>query len=382
MIAYLDNSATTKPSSAAIDKMNAALVHGYFNPSSMYAPAMNVEKELNAARQDVLAAINAPRNWNVFFTSGGTESNNLALMGAISRKYGSRHILTSPAEHPSVLESCEELERMGHKLTLVRHMKDGSLDYDSLEMALKDQPDLVSLMQVNNETGALLDVPKASGMIRSLAPSALIHVDGVQGFMRVPIEPKLIDMYTLSAHKIHGPKGVGALICRPEVKLAPRQIGGGQQGGIRSGTENTPGIMGLQGAICYMNSLGNVAEALMEKKLRFYNALAGGIDGLVVNGHEPELGAPHIINLSFPGVRGEVMLHSLEAHSIYCSTGSACSSKKRKLSGVLQSMHVPAQLAESAVRFSFCPDTTDAEIDYAALKITECYDILKKFRRR
>lgn len=382
MIAYLDNSATTKPCELAIERMNHSMREKYFNPSSLYAPAVDVEKELNRARLRIRSLLNAPDGTDVLFTSGGTEANNLALIGAVSMMRGPQHVITSAVEHPSVLAACDVLQEMGHKVTVIGVGGDGCLDWDALERAVCESPALVSLMQVNNETGAVLDVKRLSALIREKAPGALIHVDGVQGFLRVPFDMRLVDMYTLSGHKIHGPKGVGALAVRKGVKIKPRQFGGGQQGGLRSGTENVPGIAGLLGAIEYMASFDELDGMLMRKKLRFLSGVLEKAEGALANGPTPHEGAPHIVNLSFPGVRGEVLLHALEGCKVYCSTGSACSSKKKKVSAVLLAMGVPIDRAEAALRFSFSVDTEDDAIDGAIEVIGEQYAQMKRFRRR
>lgn len=383
MIAYLDNSATTKPCALAVERMNRTMTEGYFNPSSLYAPAIQVERELRATRELICATLSVSLSaYDVIFTSGGTEANNLALLGAVSAMHGRQTVISSGAEHPSVLAALEALGGMGHNVELLPLSASGDIDWDTLRRALEQKPALVSLMQVNNETGATLDVPRLSALVRGASPNSLIHVDGVQGYLRLPVDARMIDLYTLSAHKIHGPKGAGALVVRKGVRLLPRQLGGGQQGAVRSGTENTPGIAGLAGAIEHMGAIDELSDRLMRAKLRFFEGVKDRVEGLLVNGPAPEDGAPHIINLNFPGVRGEVLLHALEAGGVYCSTGSACSSKKRKLSAVLLAMGIGQDRAESALRFSFCPDTTDEQIDYAVQVIGDQYAQLKRFRRR
>ena len=265
-----------------------------------------------------------------------------------------------------------------HVVLLSGHYE--GIDERALEEIVDAGAALVSCMQVNNETGAMLDVEKLHAAVRG---RALIHVDGVQGFLRVPVELKHVDMYTLSSHKIHGPKGVGALVVRKNIRLGARQIGGGQENGLRSGTENTPGIAGMMAAIEAMLEAGtDVQRGLMEKKLHMLEKFRAAVPELLVNGPEPELAAPHILNLSFPGVRGEVMLHALESDRVYASTGSACSSKKLKISSVLSAMGINNARAEAALRFSICPHTTFEEIDYAAECLGKHYNLLKKYARR
>lgn len=381
MIAYLDNSATTKPAEEVIAAMAQCMREGYFNPSSLYEPAMRSEKALNACREVILKAVNRS-DAKVIFTSGGTESNNLAILGSVAAMHGKQRVAVGPTEHPSVLEAFAALEKMGHEVVILNVDESGALDYDHLAEALQGGVSLISCMQVNNETGAILDVKRLHDMVRSACPKALIHIDGVQGFLRVPFDMKLADMYTLSAHKIHGPKGCGALVCGKNVRLIARNIGGGQENSVRSGTENTPGIAGLKAAIELMQADRDMTVRLMENKLYLLEKFREAIPEILVNGPAPEEGAPHIINLSFPGVRGEVMLHALEEQEIYASTGSACSSKKRKVSAVLLAMGVNADRAEAALRFSLSPYTTKEEIDHAAKTAGALYSVLRRFKRR
>lgn len=377
--AYLDNSATTRPCNAAVEAMVGCMREGFYNPSSVYRPAVDAFRALRDARQRILQSVRAA-DCDLYFTSGGTESNNLAILGSVSRMRGKQIVAVSAVEHPSVREAFDALKDQGHDVRVIGVHQDGTLDWSMLESALADGASLVSCMQVNNETGALLDVER---LHRTVAGRALVHIDGVQGYLRVPFDMKYADMYTLSGHKIHGPKGVGALIVRHGVRLNPRQIGGGQESGMRSGTENTPGIAGFNAAVGEMLNMGSDMPAqLMEKKMRLVKAFQAAVPEMMINGPAPQEAAPHIVNISFPHVRGEVMLHALESVGIYASTGSACSSKKLKVSHVLLNMGIAPERAEWALRFSLSPHTAEDEIDYAASKIGEIYDQLKRFRRR
>lgn len=379
MQAYLDNSATTRPCPEAVEAMMNCLTTDFYNPSAVYKPAVEAFQQLRNCRELILKTLHAGEH-NLTFTSGGTESNNLAILGSVAKMRGKQIVAVSSVEHPSVRESFEELARLGHEVRTIGVNQQGELDWDALAKALDDGASLVSCMQVNNETGALLDVEKLHALVNG---RALIHVDGVQGFLRVPIELKYVDLYSLSSHKIHGPKGEGALVWRKNVRLAPRQIGGGQENGLRSGTENTPGIAGLGAAVQAMLNLGgDMSQKLMEKKIHLIEAFRTAVPELLINGPEPEKAAPHIVNLSFPGVRGEVMLHALEGMGVYASTGSACSSKKLKVSGVLTNMGIAPSRAEWALRFSLSPHTTIEEIDYAAQCLGTLYAQLKKYARR
>jgi len=352
---------------------------GYYNPSSVYKPAVEAFQQLRACRELILKALHAGDH-NLVFTSGGTEANNLAIIGTVEKMRGKQILAVSAVEHPSVRESFAHLQAQGHELRVIGVDQSGQLDWAALEKALDDGASFVSCMQVNNETGALLDVERLHSLVNG---RAIIHVDGVQGFLRVPVDLKYCDLYTLSSHKIHGPKGEGALVFRKNLRFAPRQIGGGQEGGLRSGTENTPGIAGLKAAVEEMLTMGpRMYTQLMEKKRHLLEAFREAVPELLVNGPEPESAAPHIINLSFPGVRGEVMLHALEGMGVYASTGSACSSKKLKVSGVLTSMGIAPSRAEWALRFSLSPHTTEEEIDYAAQCLGTLYAQLKKYARR
>lgn len=378
-MAYLDNSATTQPCRAAVEAMVRCMTEGFYNPSSVYRPAVDAFRAVRECRETLLKAVHGD-GCDLYFTSGGTESNNLAILGAAAKMRGPRICAVSAVEHPSVREPFERLRAEGWDVRVIGVGEDGALRWDELERALDDGAALVSCMQVNNETGALLD---AERLRRTVNGRALIHVDGVQGFLRVPFDMKNADLYTLSGHKIHGPKGIGALVVRRGVRLEPRQIGGGQESGMRSGTENTPGIAGLHAAakelIAVQSTLGG---ELMQKKLHLIGKFREAVPEMLVNGPEPEHAAPHIVNLSFPGVRGEVMLHALESEGVYASTGSACSSKKLKVSGVLTAMGVAPACAEWALRFSLSPHTTMEEIDDAAQKLGAIYASLKRFQRR
>ena len=378
-MAYLDNSATTQPCSAAIEAMVQCMSEGFYNPSSVYKPAVDVFRAVRDCRETLLKAIHAD-GCELFFTSGGTEANNLAILGAVGRMRGKQVVAVSAVEHPSVRAAFDNLAADGHNVRVIGVDEKGELLWNELEKALEDGASLVSCMQVNNETGAVLDVRRLHQIVNK---RALIHIDGVQGFLRVPFEMKYADMYTLSGHKIHAPKGIGALVVRKGIRIAPRQIGGGQESGIRSGTENTPGIAGLHAAAKELIAVqSTVGDELMKKKLHLVEKFRAAVPELLINGPGPEEGAPHIVNMSFPGVRGEVMLHALESEGVYASTGSACSSKKMKVSGVLVAMGIRPERAEWALRFSLSPHTTYEEIDYAASKLGVLYDTLKRFKRR
>ena len=376
MIAYLDNSATTRPDDRVVDKMAQCMREGYFNPSSVYLPAVNAFREVRACREELLQAVHGA-GCRLIFTSGGTEANNLAILGAGGRIRGLKIAAVSAVEHPSVRACFDELTRQGVEVRVIGVNGKGELDFSALEKALEDGAGLVSVMQVNNETGAINDIPRIHALTRG---RALLHVDGVQGFLRTPFSMKDAELYTFSGHKIHGPKGIGALVCRENILIHPRNVGGGQENGLRSGTENTPGIAGLREAARLMKEY-DMGE-LMQKKLHLIEVFGAQVENMRINGPDPAAAAPHIVNLGFPGVRGEVMLHALEACGVYASTGSACSSKKLKVSSVLTAMGISPAEAEWALRFSLSPKTTFEEIDYAAEKLGACYAQLRRFQRR
>lgn len=382
-IAYLDNSATSKPTERVVRAVAEAMESAYFNPSALYKPALECEKQLREARSEILRALGVSSG-QVIFTSGGTEANNLAILGSISAMRDKRHVITTAQEHPSVLAAFEALEALGHRVTILPVDREGQVDFKRFSDVLNAEeiPALVSIMQVNNETGAMPQLEALLGMLKRRAPDALVHVDGVQGFLRAKLDMKLIDLYTLSAHKIHGLKGTGALYIRPGVRVLPRQLGGGQEQDLRSGTENTPGILSLNEVIREFREMGDISALLHAKKLLLHRLILEKVPDAQVNGPAPECGAPHILNMSFPDVRAEVFLHALEERGVYVSTGAACSSRKRKASPVLLAMRVPPALAQSALRFSLSPFTSDDEIAYAAECVGELYQKLRLVIRR
>lgn len=381
---YLDNSATTKPCEAALLAMRGALETDWFNPSAAYGPAVRAEKKMTQARRALLEAAGA-QSAELTFTGSGSEADSLAIVGSAERFHGARRVLIFGGEHPAVLNTREQLERLGHTVETFPARRDGVADLEKLAAALDENVGLVSCMQVNNETGAVQPVGEIARLIREKCPGALFHVDGVQGFLRVPLafDQSGIDLYTCSGHKIHGPKGIGALIARKGVRLNPRIEGGGQEKGLRSGTENTAGIAGFAAAAQWLAAQPKRFETLRAEKLRLYARLRAEIPELRVNGPDPESGvaAPHILNLSL-GVRGEVMLHALEAEGVYVGNGSACSTHKREMSAAFRAMNAGRQAAETAVRFSLGMMNTIEEMDAAADAVIRCYKTYAAFQRR
>ncbi|MBP3655306.1 MAG: cysteine desulfurase [Clostridia bacterium] len=382
---YFDNSATTRPFDSVIDGMSASMRDGFYNASAAYRPAMDIEKQIHACRQAIIAQTGAKREDEVIFTAGGTESDNLAILGAAAAIRRAGVFLVSSIEHPAVAETMRRVEKMGHEVRIMPINARGVIDLEACERLMDEDTAFISCMQVSNETGAIQPVAELSAMARAKNRSVLVHVDGVQGFMRVPMNMSRmgVDLYALSGHKIHGPKGVGALVVRKGVRLIPQTTGGGQEKGIRSGTYNSPAIIGLHKAIEEMAARQADVEAMRALKLRLYERVSR-LDGVKVNGPEPAAAdsAPHILSLSFDGVRGEVMRNALEGEGILVSTGSACSSHKQKVSASLRSMGLSETQADGTIRISFGLMNNEQEIDTAAEKMEKLYALLKQYRRR
>jgi len=383
MEVYLDNSATTRPSDAVVTAMSAAMTQTWHNPSALYKPAMQAEKLISAARKSCLEAAGAAGH-RLIFTSGGTEADNIAIFGHLRRMKKPGKVLILNVEHPAVLACEEEIRRMGHQVHLLPVKHDGTLDLEAYEALLDDSVHLICVMQVNNESGAIQPLKEVVRLRDAKCPQAAIHVDGVQGFLRVPLEfGRLgIQTYAFSGHKIHACKGVGGLIVHKNHRLNPIVFGGGQEDGYRSGTENVPGIVGLGEAVRAYP--GDGAERMLALKRRMWEKLREAVPAAILNG--PELDdaacAPHILNVSLPPVRSQTMLFALEGDGVYVSAGSACASRKQKVSGVLTAMGLSTQMADTALRFSFCPENTVEEIDYAVECVKKHYDMLHKYVRR
>ncbi len=355
------------------------MTEGFYNPSALYMPSMTVEKEMNACRDAILRAIDAGGDARVVFTSGGTEADNLAILGGMEHIREGR-VLYSAGEHPAVREACEHLKNLtAEEIPLG---PDGRVRLDKLEGMMTPDTKLICVMQVNNETGAVMPIAEIARLRDRLCPEAVLHVDGVQGFLRVPFSLRQTgaDSYGLSGHKIHAPKGIGALVYRPRLRLNPRQIGGGQEKTLRSGTENTPGILALRAAIDSWPQDNDIRSL----KCLLFNELKQAIPEAVYNGPDPasEESAPHILNVSLPPVRSETMLYALAGDGVYVGIGSACSSHKQKVSRILRAMGLNGPRAESALRFSLCPYNTEEEIKSAAAIAAKHYELLKKYTRR
>ena len=383
MKAYLDNSATTKPSAAVAAVVSEMLESGWYNPSALYKPALEIQKRIDGVRETCLKAAGAAGQV-VIFTSGGTEADNLALLGHLKSRRKPGRMLISSVEHPAVSACADEIRKMGHTVEEIPAGKTGSVDLAKLEEMLDEDVLMISVMQVNNETGAVEPLQEIVKLRNTKAPGAAIHVDGVQGFLRVPMDfNKLgIQSYAFSGHKIHGLKGTGALIVRKDHPIRPVQFGGGQEGNLRSGTENTFGIIALGEAVRTWDPEANARMRELKNNLR--TQLMEKIPEAKVNGPEesPETCAPHILNVALMPVRSQTMLFALEGDGVYVSAGSACASRKQKISPVLKAMGVSTEQADCSLRFSLCADTTQEEIDYAVECAVKHYGMLKKFVRR
>lgn len=384
MQVYLDNSATTRPCAKCIEAMNESMLSDFYNPSALYAPAMHAEKAVAEARSVIAASLQANAK-NVIFTSGGTESDNLAIWGYLSALRKPGEVLYTAAEHAAVKNACMEAEqRFGAKAREIPLTQTGTVDLKALAEMLGSDTQLICVMQVCNETGVIMPLDEICAMRDRLAPQAAIHVDGVQGYLRVPFSFKKtkVQSYALSAHKIHGPKGVGALVLADGVRIKPQMAGGGQQNNLRSGTENTTGIAGLKAVVQAYPSEGYAhMKALKEELVHLLQAALPEMQvvGLPV---EEESSAAHILNVAFPPVRAETLLHALEDDGICVGTGSACSSKKGKHSSVLMAMKCSNAVMDGAIRISLCPGNTLDEMQYTAEKIIEKVTMLRRFTRR
>ena len=379
---YLDNSATTRVLPESADAAYIAMTEQFYNPASAYAPAVAAEKAVEAARARLSAALGGTPD-ELIYTSGGTESNNMAIVGSLKPLRGKRRIITTLGEHPSVYEVFRSLEGSSDtEVVFVGLRPDGTANLDELAAALTPDTALVSLMHVSNEVGAVNDLSAAATLIKQAAPNALLHADGVQAFCKLPFSRLPVDLYSISAHKVHAPKGIGALYVRNGVKFAGGQIGGGQERNLRSGTTNVPGILALDAALSsYRAHQAEWIANMRACKERLANNLTVIADSLV-NGPAPEHGAPHILNMSFPGVRGEVLVNALSERGICVSTGSACSTHKKGQNRILAAMGITGARAEGAIRFSLCPFNTLEEIDTASAALTEQVAFLRRFRRR
>lgn len=374
---YLDNSATTRPYASVCQKVAEVMRNNYGNPSSLHRLGISAEKEIKQAREIVAETLGA-RPDEIYFTSGGTESNNLAIMGVCNASRG-KHIIASGIEHPATLNTFNNLEEKGYRVDYIPVDYRGIVNLAEFEEMLSPDTAVVSVMLVNNEIGSVQPVAKMAQIIRNRCPKAYLHVDAVQGYCKIPFSQRELgaDLISISGHKIHGPKGTGALYIKKGTRLAPIIFGGGQQNNIRPGTENVPGIagLGLAAKECYSKMKTAVPQMNALKK-RLAEGLQSRIENIKVN--TPEISAPHILNISFEGARSEIILHSLENDGIYVSSGSACSSHKKEPSYVLTAIGLTPKLIDGSIRFSMSEFTTKEEIDKVTAVLVELIPRLRK----
>ncbi len=383
MEAYFDNSATTKVLDSVKDIVVKTMTEDYGNPAAKHRKGMEAEQYIRDARK-IIADTMKVQEKEILFTSGGSESNNMALFGAAwANQRAGKHIISTSIEHPSVYNPLGMLEELGFEVTILPVDHDGHISLKELEEAIRPDTILVSTMYVNNEVGAVEPVEEISKIIKAKNPSTLYHVDAIQAYGKYVIRPKKqgIDLLSVSSHKIHGPKGVGFLYIRNGVKIKPLIYGGGQQAGMRSGTENVPGVAGFGAAAkeMYTNHAEKV-QKLIELKDYMTDRL-GEIEGTVINSKKGEASAPQIVSVSFEGVRSEVLLHALEDKGVYVSSGSACSSNHPGISGTLKGIGVAQKLLDSTIRMSFGMFNTKEEVDYTIDVLKELVPVLRRYQR-
>ncbi len=374
---YLDNSATTKPCPEAVAAVNRAMTECWGNPSALYGFGIDTARELRVARQKVAAAMGAEPD-RVFFTSGGTEADNWALFSA-AKRFGkkNKHIITTAIEHHAILHTMKELEGQGFTVTYLQPDGQGRVTLEALKAALRKDTFLVSIMMVNNEVGSVMPIAQMAKLTHKLCPNAIFHTDAVQGFLKVPFAAKNLgaDLITVSSHKIHGPKGVGALYISPRLKSFPALlVGGGQEGNYRSGTEGTPAIFGFAAAAETMCRTFREDVAREKALLNGFVETLQALDGITVNGcHE----APHILSLSVPGVPTQNTINILQDHGICVSAGSACAKGHR--SHVLEAMNLAPETMDGSFRVSLCRENTEEEINTLLAVLRE--EILPRARK-
>ena len=389
MEVYLDNSATTRTFPEVAELMTKIMCTDYGNPSSMHTKGLQAEQYLRYAKE-TFARILKVNEKEILFTSGGTESDNLAIIGAaMAYNRRGRHLITTRIEHPAVLQTMKHLEGLGFRVTYLPVDSTGRINPQMLGNAICPDTILVSVMHTNNEIGSLQPIAEAGELIKRINPNILFHVDAVQGFGKARILPKRmhIDMLSVSGHKIHGPKGIGMLYVNEKVKLMPIVFGGGQQGNLRSGTENVAGIAGMaKAAEILYKDLDRELEYIAECKRYFIEGICKledvKVNGLIPGFEDGKMTAPHIVSVSFRGVRSEVLLHALEEKGIFVSAGSACSAKKPQPSATLKEIGVEPALLESTIRFSFSVFTTMEELEYTLNTLYALVPNLRRFVRK
>ena len=392
MECYLDNAATTRPYDSVRQIMQETMDTGFGNPSSMHTKGVEAEEYVETARKMLAKSLKVEAR-EIIFTSGGTESNNQAIIGtALVKRRQGMHVVTTCFEHASVYNPMEFLTDFGYETSYVPVDSLGHVKEDELLAAIRPDTVLVSVMMVNNEVGAIQDVAKLSRLVKEKNPNILFHVDAIQAYGKMRIYPKRmgIDMLSISAHKIHGPKGIGILFVKDGVRIRPIIHGGEQQKNMRSGTENVPAIAGMGQAVQEMEAgFTDRVEKLYQLKEYFITELTSKLEGVKIHGLQTDLPvneairqtAPHIVSVGFEGIRSEVLLHALEDKGVYVSSGSACSSNHPGISGTLQAIGVDSIYLDSTLRFSFGSFTTQEELTHAVNSLCELVPVLRRYRR-
>lgn len=384
MEAYFDNSATTKVLDCVKDAVVDAMCVNYGNAAAKHRKGVEAENLIREAKKAITDTLKVQEK-EILFTSGGTESNNTALIGtALANRRAGKHLITTGVEHPSIYNTMSFLEEMGFEVTYLPVDHLGHISLEDLEKAIREDTILVSVMYVNNEVGAVEPIEAISQCIKKKNPKTLFHVDAIQAYGKYKIRPKKqgIDLLSVSGHKIHAPKGVGFLYIRDGVKIRPILFGGGQQKGMRSGTENVPGCVGLGVA---SREAYKDFDARIEKLYTLRERLIAGLKplgGVTINGSEDRTNAPQIVSASFEGVRSEVLLHALEDKGVYVSSGSACSSNHPGISGTLKGIGVKKELLDSTIRFSLGDLNVEEEVDYAIGVLGELLPVLRRYQMK
>lgn len=379
---YLDNSATTKPHNTVIEAMDKAMTEDWYNPSSLYIQSVNVQKKIQDARKAIALSLNV-KDDEVFFNSGGSEGDYHAIMGCCGNRLKESEIIVSTIEHSAVYETCLYAEKIGAKVIWIKPNKNGFIEPQSVLDVITPNTNLVSIMHVNNETGSINDIEKISKAVKMINPKAIFHSDGVQAYLKIPLNlhSTCIDIYNISAHKIHGPKGIGAIYIKKGTLFKPLILGGKQEAGMRAGTENIPGILGFSAAVqIFKDDITKRNEEIKAKKETLAKLIKEEVSDIIINS-QIDNSSSYILSISAQGVRGETVLHSLEEKGILVGTGSACNSHK-KISRVLNQMVIPDNIAEGTIRVSFGLECNFKEFDRFVTEYKNTINKLREFRRR
>lgn len=383
MECYFDNSASTRVLDSVKDIVVKTMTEDYANAAAKHRKGMEAEQYIREARKIIAGTLKAAEK-EILFTSGGSESNNMALIGtALANQRAGRHIISTAVEHPSVYNPLTYLEELGFEITFLPVDHNGHISLQQLEESIRPDTILVSVMYVNNEVGAVEPIEEISRIIKAKNPSVIFHVDAIQAYGKYVIRPKKqgIDLLSVSGHKIHGPKGVGFLYIRSGVKIKPLIYGGGQQNNLRSGTENVPGAAGLGVAAKEMYTNHEEKIRRLTELKDYMTDRLGEIEGTSINSKKGAESAPQIVSVSFEGVRSEVLLHALEDKGIYVSSGSACSSHHPGISGTLKGIGVAQKYLDATIRISFGIFNTKEEIDYCVDTLKELLPVLRRYQR-